>query len=142
MTHRTIALLLSLLATQVAAEQFKAFDDIEVHYVVVNTLFLQSEVAARYGVIRSKDRAIVNLSVLDRTGVALLATVSGESINLLSQRTPLEFAVTREGDAIYYIAPIRYTDQDVLRFALSVSMPDRAPMNFEFQQQMYVEPDR
>ena len=71
-----------------------------------------------------------------------MGEVTGETINLLSQRAPLEFATIREGDAIYYIAPIRYTDRDVLRFDLTVSVPDRAPMKLEFQQTMYVESPR
>jgi Domain of unknown function (DUF4426) len=141
MIRRMAALAMLVVGIPVAAEQFKAFGDVEVHYVVVNTLFLQPEVAARYGVVRSSDRAIVNLSVLDH-GVALLSEVSGETINLLSQRAPLEFATIREGDAIYYIASIRYTDRDVLRFDLTVSVPDRAPMKLEFQQSMYVESPR
>ena len=139
MIRRILALAILLLARPVAAEQFKAFGDVEIHYVVVNTLFLQPEVAARYGVVRSSDRAIVNLSVLGHDGVALLGTAEGASINLLSQRTPLAFSTVREGDAIYYIAPIRYTDRDVLRFDLTVTLPDRAPMRFEFQQPMYIE---
>ena len=139
MIRRILALAILLLTRPVAAEQFKAFGDVEIHYVVVNTLFLQPEVAARYGVVRSSDRAIVNLSVLGHDGVALLGTAEGASINLLSQRTPLAFSTVREGDAIYYIAPIRYTDRDVLRFDLTVTLPDRAPMRFEFQQPMYIE---
>ena len=77
MIHRTLLLAMLLLAPPAAAEQFKAFGDVEINYVVVNTLFLQPEVAARYGVVRSSDRAIVNLSVLDHDGVALLGTVAG-----------------------------------------------------------------
>lgn len=132
--------LLSAIAFPAAAEQFRSFDDVDVHYVVVNTLFLQPDVAARYGLVRGKDRAIVNLSVLQHDGAALLGTVRGVTINLLGQRAPLEFKVTREGDAIYYIAELRFTDQDVLRFDLTIDVPDRAPMRLEFQQQMYVEP--
>ena len=142
MIHRILAIEILLLARPVAAEQFKVFGDVEVHYVVVNTLFLQPEVTARYGVVRSSDRAIVNLSVLGHDGVALSGTVAGASINLLSQRTPLEFLTVREGDAIYYLAPIRFTDREVLRFDLTVTVPDRAPMRFEFQQPMYVESNR
>jgi hypothetical protein len=142
MIRRLTALAIFVFAVPAAAEQFKAFGDVEVHYVVVNTLFLQPDVAARYGVVRSGDRAIVNLSVLDHDGVALLGEVSGETINLLSQRAPLEFVTIREGDAIYYIAPIRYTDRDAVRFDLTVSVPDRAPMQLEFQQTMYVESPR
>ena len=142
MMRRLAALATLVFATTVAAEQSKDFGGVEVHYIVVNTLFLQPDVAARYGVVRSSDRAIVNLSVLDQNGVALLGEVTGDTINLMSQRTPLEFATIREGEAVYYIAPIRYTDRDTLRFDLTVSVPDRAPMKLEFQQTMYVESPR
>lgn len=142
MIRRAMALLFVLLTLPVWADQFKAFDDVEIHYVVVNTLFLQPDVAARYGIVRAKDRAIVNLSVIRRDGPSLPADVTGVTVNLLSQQAPLQFAMVREGDSIYYIAPIRYTDQDVLRFRIGVTVPDRVPMKLEFQQQMYVEPDR
>lgn len=138
MTRLTVLCLLLLLSTSAAAEQFKEFDGVEVHYVVVNTLFLKPDIAAKYGVVRADDRAIVNLSVLGENGAAILGEVTGSTINLLSQTAPLQFSVIREGDSIYYIAPLRYTDQDVLRFRVTVEVPDRAPMNLEFQQQMYV----
>jgi len=142
MIARALTLTVVLLALPAAADQFKSFDDVEVHYAVVNTLFLQPDVAAHYGIVRGKDRAIVNLSVLGHDGVALLADVTGTAVNLLSQQAPLQFSVIREGDAIYYIASITYTDQDVLRFRIAVNAPDRGPMNLEFQQQMFVEPGK
>jgi hypothetical protein len=89
-------------------------------------------------VVRANDRAIVNLSVIDEKGVSVLGEVTGSTINLLSQTAPLQFSVINEGDAIYYVAQLRYTDQDVLRFRLTINVPNRAPMNLEFQQQMYV----
>lgn len=140
MIRRTLLALIALIALPSSAEQFKAFDDIEVHYVVVNTLFLEPDVAKHYGVVRAKDRAIVNLSVLGGDGKALLADVTGVAVNLLSQQAPLAFSTIREGESIYYIAPIRYTDQDVLRFRVAVKVADREPMNVEFQQLMYVAP--
>ena len=140
MIRRMLLVLIVLIALPSSAEQFKAFDDIEVHYVVVNTLFLDPDVAKRYGVVRAKDRAIVNLSVLGADGKAILADVTGVTVNLLSQQAALAFSTIREGESIYYIAPIRYTDQDVLRFRITVKVPDREPMNVEFQQLMYVAP--
>lgn len=140
MIRRALLTLIALIALPSSAEQFKAFDDIEVHYVVVNTLFLQPDVAKRYDVVRARDRAIVNLSVLGADGKAISADVAGVAVNLLSQQAPLAFSTIREGESIYYIAPIRYTDQDVLRFRITVKVPDREPMNVEFQQLMYVAP--
>jgi Domain of unknown function (DUF4426) len=142
MTRWPLFMFAAALTMTAAADQFRAFDDVEVHYVVVNTLFLQPDVAARYGIVRGKDRAIVNVSVLGADSAALLADVTGTTLNLLSQEVPLAFGVIKEEQSIYYIAPIRYTDQDVLRFRINVVLPDRAPMNFEFQQQMYVEPNQ
>ncbi|HTK97477.1 MAG TPA: DUF4426 domain-containing protein [Pseudomonadales bacterium] len=130
--------MLAFAALPAAADQFKSFDGIDVHYIVVNTLFLQPDVAARYKVVRANDRAIVNLSVIDEKGSAILAEVTGSTVNLLSQTHPLQFAVINEGDSIYYVAPFQYTDQDVLRFRVSISVPGRAPMDLEFQQQMYL----
>ncbi len=134
-----ISCLIATLLTRVAyAEQFKAFDDVQVHYIVVNSLFLQAEVAAHYGIVRGKDRAIVNVAALGADGAALSAQVTGVAVNLLSQQMPLEFETITDGPAIYYIAPLRYTDQDVLRFRITVVVADHDPMQLEFQQQMYV----
>ena len=138
MKRRAILSLIALLATNAAADQFKSFEGIDVHYIVVNTLFLQPEIAARYNVTRASDRAIVNLSVIDDNGSPLSAEVTGSTINLLSQTAPLQFAELREGEAIYYIAPLRYADLDVLRFRVTIAVPDREPMNLEFQQQMFL----
>ena len=81
MIKRALLSLVALLALPVAADQFKSFDGIDVHYIVVNTLFLQPDVTARYNVVRANDRAIVNLSVIDDKGAAMLAEVTGSTIN-------------------------------------------------------------
>ena len=138
MKRRGLLSLIAFLSTTATADQFKSFDGIDVHYIVVNTLFLQPDIAARYNVTRANDRAIVNLSVVDDSGAAVSADVTGSTVNLLSQTSPLEFAEIKEGDAIYYIAPLRYTDRDVLRFKVTITVPDRTPMNLEFQQQMFL----
>jgi len=131
---------LVLLAAPLAAEQMQRFDDIEVHYVVVNSSFLDREVAARYGVARGKDRAFVNLSVLDRNGASLDASVSGTTLNLLNQESALAFSTIKEADSIYFIAPLKFTDRDTLRFRIDVVVRGRDPMRVEFQQQMFVDP--
>jgi len=134
-----VALALTLFAAPLAAEQFQKFDDIEVHYVVVNASFLDPAVAARYGVPRGKDRAFVNLSVLDAADQSLDATVTGVTLNLLNQESALTFSTIKEADSIYFIAPLKFTDRDTLRFRIDVVVPGRTPMRIEFQQQMFVD---
>ena len=140
MIRRLVSLCTVLLAVSVSAEQSQKIGDLEVHYAVVNTSFLQPDVAARYGVVTGKDRAIVNLSVLGPTDQSLEATVTGSTLNLIGQTSNLEFATIRERDSIYYIAPLRFTDRDTLRFRLVVTLADRPPLQVEFQQQMFVDP--
>lgn len=137
MIRRAFISMIFLFALPAAGDQFKSFNGVNVHYIVLNTLFLEPDIATRYNVVRASDRAILNLSVIDENGVALQGEVTGTTINLLSQTAPLQFSEIKEGDAIYYIAPLRHADQDVLRFRVTISVPGRPPMELQFQQQVF-----
>jgi len=132
-----IVLFLSLWSLNAAAEQKALLGPWEVHYVVVDTTFLKPDVASSHGVTRGRDRAMMNISVLDSQGVPVAAQLSGTLINLLSQREPLAFREVREGDAIYYLAEFKHTDRDVLRFQVDIVPPDGQPQQLKFQQKMY-----
>lgn len=129
--------LLMLGAAGAWAEQKVQLGPWEVHYVVVGTTFLKPEVAADYGVVRGRDRAFINLSVLDPEGTPVPAAVSGTMVNLLSQSEPLRFREVREGEAIYYLAEFKHTDRDTLRFAVDIVAPDGEARQLKFQQRMY-----
>jgi hypothetical protein len=136
----TLLLALSLLAALPArAEQMLAFDGFELHYAVIPTNFLTADVARRYGLVRGEGRAIVSLSLL-RDGQGLLAdTLTGEVKNLLSQVQPLDFQTVTEGDAVYYLAPLRHSDRDTLRFTVQLAPPGGEPRTLRFQQKLYTD---
>jgi len=71
MIRRALMSMILLFALPAVADQFKSFNGVNVHYVVVNTLFLEPDIATRYNIVRANDRAILNLSVIDEKGVAL-----------------------------------------------------------------------
>ncbi|RDE18922.1 DUF4426 domain-containing protein [Motiliproteus coralliicola] len=135
-------LLAMLLPGLTQAEQFEAVDHYQIHYNALGTTFLLPEVAEQYQIQRSKVRGLVNISVLDSRAdnSAVVAQVRGEIRNLVDQRQPLNFRQVREGDAIYYIAEFRFTDDERLFFELQVQ-PDpngpSYPLNFE--QHFYTE---
>jgi hypothetical protein len=132
------ALLLALgLGAVAQAEQMQRIGSFEAHYSVVPTMFLKPDVAARYGITRGRDRALVNVAVLDRDDAPVRAAVSGRIRNLLEQDQPLEFREVTEGEAVYYLAEIRHGDRDVLRFAIDIETPDQTDHLVEFQQRMY-----
>ena len=82
------------------AEQVHRFAGHEVHYIIIPTTFLESEIAAQYDVARARNRALINVSILDANKEAVTGSVSGSSSNLLGQTQYFEFRQVREGDAI------------------------------------------
>ncbi|MGA0839595.1 MAG: DUF4426 domain-containing protein [Pseudomonadales bacterium] len=125
------------LAPSACAEQFRRLGNWDVHYIVVRTSFLTPEIAARNGIVRGRDRAFLNISVLGPDGAPVAAEVSGTQRNLLEQVTILEFKEIREGEARYYLAQFQHTDRDTLRFAIDIVPPDGKPQRLAFQQQMF-----
>lgn len=136
---RTWAFALLLIAAGASAEQMQKLGDWEVHYVLVPTTFLNKDIAADYQIERGRDRALVNISILDNAGNPVVADVSGRVINLLSQSENLQFREVTEGPAVYYLADVRHTDRDVLRFEIQIVPPDQTSQLLKFQQKVYWE---
>ena len=136
----SLALLLSsLFVIPAQAEQKVVFSDYEVHYILLPTTFLKADIADKYDLRRSKDRALVNVSVLDLQGTPVQAEVRGSSENLLGQRQNLTFDEVIEGKAIYYLALLRYADEEFQRVTLNVVLPNGELAEIKFQQKMYWE---
>ena len=132
-----IACLAAFGSGSVHAEQKRVFGEYEVHYIVLPTTFLNAKVANRYNLPRGRDRALVNVSVLNSNGEPVMAEVVGRSENLLGQRQTLEFTEVKEGEAIYYLALLRHADEEFHRVTLDISLPDGQVGEIRFQQQMF-----
>jgi hypothetical protein len=123
--RRLALLLLTLsLALPAAAERLQRFGDLEVHYNVFNSGFLQPDIAASVGLVRSKTQAVINVAVM-RAGKAVpAAAVSGTVKNLIGQSKPLAFQRVSEGEgdkqAVYHLAQFAVTSREVLTFDLKV----------------------
>ena len=100
---------------------------------------LTPEIARRYRLERNREVAMVNISVL-RNGKSVAARISGVARDLLSREIALGFREVREPPAIYYLAQLRFTEQEHWRFRLSVQpVGEPAPMAVQFEQRIYVE---
>ena len=63
--RRIIPFLIALcLALPAAAERKQSFGDLDVHYSVFNSSFIQPDIAAAAGLTRSKTQGVVNVAVL------------------------------------------------------------------------------
>jgi hypothetical protein len=126
-----------LLSAVAHAEQMQQLGNWEVHYVLIPTTFLNKDVAASYQIDRGRDRALVNISVLDEQGNPVIAAVTGRVTNLLGQVQSLDFEEVIEGTAVYYLAEVRHTDREVLRFEVDIVPPDDLKQQLKFQQKVY-----
>jgi len=142
-----LLLLPALACMPAAAEQADVSDasgDYEIHYIAVNSTFLQPEIAAQYGIVRSPRNAFLNIAVLRKNAngstVPVMATVSGSKHNLLQQSEAVTFAEVREGTAIYYLGQFAFSDAEILRFEITVQAQDSTTThNIEWQTQLYAQ---
>ena len=125
-----------------SAQQSERFGPFELHYSVVNTTFLEPEVAASYGITRGEKRAILNLSVRehlpDGGTEARGMLLKGRTWDLI-QNQFLEFQEVREGPAIYYIAEFKFINEEWRFFEVDFR-PEGADetFTFKFKHQLYI----
>lgn len=105
------------------AQQAMRLGPWEVHYNAFNSTLLRAEMAQQYGLERSSTLATLNITVLaaDQPGKpAQQVSVTGYAMNPLSQQQRLEFDQVVEGDAVYYLAQVRFTNLETLRFFITI----------------------
>ena len=121
--------------------QFKQLGDWEVHYIAFPSTFLQPNIAKHYGLERSKYSGVINISVLDsrhKDKPAQQVEIVGQARNLLGNTVTLDFKEVVEGDAVYYIAPIKFTNEEIYRFNIDLKQ-GRQQHTLKFQQKFYVD---
>ena len=134
-------LVLSLVfALPALADNSTRAGDITVHHNAVPTTSLTPDVARQYGITRSANRALLNVSV--RRGepgadVAVPARVRAVATNLAGQRNSIPMREVRDGEALYYLGQAQVSGQDTLTFELEVTIQGQAPMSAVFKQEFF-----
>lgn len=127
-----------------AAEQSMNFGDYTIHYSAFTTDILTPDVAKGYGIPRSRNRVLLNISVLKKvmgtTGQPVKAAVTATATNLSGQLRDLSVRELDEHNAIYYIAETTVAHEETLKFSVRV-IPDgdTAPVQFSFDQQFFTQ---
>jgi hypothetical protein len=127
-----------------ATEGSKDFGEYILFFNALNTDQLTPEIAREYGIVRSKSRALLNVSIhrkLDggRTE-AVTGAVSASAINLNGQLMTMTLREIREETAIYYIGELAITNGEVLIYTIDAT-PSNDPSRFtvRFKKQFFVE---
>jgi hypothetical protein len=93
-----------------------------VHFSAQSTDQLPPEVARAYNFVRSKNRAMLTVSVLEEgTNAATSAEVSVKTVNLTGQLKNVTMRTITEEDSIYYIGETAIANREILIFDISVT---------------------
>ena len=111
-----------IFSSQANAEQKQVLGSWDVHYIALNSTFLSPDVAKKYGIVRSKFNALINISVLDREEKSAQSVIlTGEAKNLMGVVKKLTFKQVKEGKAIYYLAVLSFSDLEQYRISINIS---------------------
>jgi len=93
-----------------------------VHFSAQSTNNLPPEVARAYNFVRSKNRAMLTVSVLEQgTNKAVTAEVTVKAVNLTGQLKNVTMRTIAEGDSIYYIGETPVANHETLIFDITIT---------------------
>ena len=93
-----------------------------VHFSAQSTDQLPPEVARAYNFVRSKNRAMLTVSVLEEgTNKASNAEVTVKTRNLAGQLKNVAMRTITEDDSIYYIGETPVTNREILIFDITIT---------------------
>lgn len=136
-------LVFSLMVLAVTAgandKSYQQYGDTRVYFSAFNSSFITPQVATAYNIARGKDRGLVNIAVIEGQRPQGKTThITGTVSNILGQQQTLDFFEVREGEAVYYLAPFRFSDEDFMTFTIQVQIEAGKPArSFKFQRTFY-----
>lgn len=127
-----------------ATESHMDFGDYVVYFNALTTDQLTPDIASEYGIVRSKSRALLNVSIHRKVGdgatEAVAGTVSASATNLNGQFKNMTLREIREDKAIYYIGELAVTDSEVLIYTVEARPSGSSGLlSLRFKKQFFVE---
>ena len=125
----------AMAADAIDANRKKDFGDITVHYNTFTSSFLPAETAQKVGVVRSKEKGLINVTVIK--GVSpVAAQVTGTVKDLGGKSEILTFKQIEEKSGISYLAPYSVTQREYKTFTINVETGGKAH-GFSFNQELF-----
>jgi hypothetical protein len=126
---------------QPAGASSEIIGDHVVHFSAQTTDQLPPEVARAYSIVRSKNRAMLNVSVLRASdNAAVEAGVTVKAVNLTGQLKNITMRQIDEQNAIYYIGEVAIANRETLIFDISVTPEgEDSPSDVRFKRQFFTD---
>jgi hypothetical protein len=122
----------------------QVFGDYELHYNAVRTDLLTPEVARVYGIERSANRILLNVSLLrkspDGRTTPIDGKVSATAHNLNGQVKNLEVRRVTEGDSVYFIGEVGISGNEILVFNIAATPVDQnEALTVQFKREFFAD---
>ncbi len=124
-----------------AGETMKDIGDHVVHFSALTTDQLPASIASTYNIVRSRDRVMLNVSVIaEENNLAAPAKVEVKTVNLTGQVKNVIMRRIDEQEAIYYIGETAVANRETLIFDISVT-PEGVtlPSNVRFKREFFTD---
>jgi hypothetical protein len=124
-----------------AGESMKDIGDHAVHFNAQLTDELSPEIARAYNIVRSKNRAMLTISVVrDADNASVPARVTVKTVNLTGQLKNIAMRPIEEQDAVYYVGETPVANRETLIFDITVT-PEGAAGSSEvrFKREFYTD---
>lgn len=118
------------------------YGDFQVHYNALRTDELTAGVARAYGIERSANRVLLNVSMLakrpDGSTTPVDGTVTATAYNLNGQLKDLQMRRITEGESLYFIGEVGISGNEILVFDI-VARPTGAAESYQarFKREFY-----
>jgi predicted small lipoprotein YifL len=120
----------------------KDFGEFEVHYNALRTDQLAPEVARAYGIERSANRVMLNVSLLrknpDGSTTPVDGTVTASAYNLNGQLKDLQMRRITEGASFYFIGEVGISGTEILVFDIgAVPSGQQSKYSVQFKREFF-----
>jgi len=127
-----------------STETSKDFGDYVVHFNALSTEQLSPDVARQYDIVRSNNRALLNVSIIKKEpgtlGTSVAGGVSASAINLTGQLKNITVRQIREEEAIYYIGEAMIANGETLIFTIDVTpLNESSRFTIRYMKQFFVD---
>ena len=133
-----------ILTENINAETSQTFGNYTIHYNAFNSDVLQPSMAEAYGIVRSKNRGMLTVTIIKKgpgqKGTPVRSKVTASASNLTGQFRQFKIREIDEKDSVYYISAFHVAHEEMLDFVLQV-LPEGETQSYtvKFRQKFYTQ---
>ncbi len=137
-----LVLLLVLVPTMSTAGE-QVFGKYLIHYNAFSSDFLTPEIAKAYGILRSKNRGVINITITENKAgslpVPVEADIDAVATNEYQKMKDIDLRQINDNGAIYYIAEFSIANQEIISFRINASKDGQVIGKVKYQQKFYID---